>query len=194
MRRADARRACREGALTRSRAPPPPPPSAPRVKVLLRKIEAEGCQLSENPVRCEDVFGSMSVGGAYDTSRKAVVMNPAAPVQFLQQSEWTRAVSHELVHAFDDCRARVDWSNCRHIACTEVRAANLSGDCDFSTEMGRRPMSMLGDSWAGHQQACVRRRAEISLRAHEQCAPDARLTLESVWDDCYRDYAPFSTN
>ena len=38
-------------------------------------------------------------------------------------------LTHELVHAYDHCRAYVDWSNCVHHACSEVRAANLSGDC-----------------------------------------------------------------
>ena len=41
------------------------------------------------------------------------------------------------VHAFDDCRAKVDWSNCVHHACSEIRAANLSGDCSFMQEMMR---------------------------------------------------------
>jgi inner membrane protease ATP23 len=38
-------------------------------------------------------------------------------------------LTHELVHAYDHCRAYVDWTNCVHHACSEVRAANLSGDC-----------------------------------------------------------------
>lgn len=28
---------------------------------------------------------------------------------------------HELVHAYDQCRAKVNWKSCYHIACTEVR-------------------------------------------------------------------------
>lgn len=122
------------------------------------------------------------------------MMNPAAPKQFLDQGEWNRSITHELVHAYDDCRAKVDWSNCKHIACTEIRSANLSGDCDFSAEMGRMPLTMMGTAWSGHQQQCVRRRAELSLRMHSQCAENARVTLESVWDQCYKDYAPFSSN
>ena len=28
---------------------------------------------------------------------------------------------HELVHAYDECRGKdFDWTNCRHIACSEV--------------------------------------------------------------------------
>jgi len=31
-------------------------------------------------------------------------------------------VTHELIHAFDHCRAEVDLKNPIHLACTEVRA------------------------------------------------------------------------
>eukprot|EP00960_Hanusia_phi_P011310 330485-Hanusia_phi.AAC.1 len=40
-------------------------------------------------------------------------------------------MTHELIHAYDHCRAYVDWSNCVHHACSEIRAANLSGDCKW---------------------------------------------------------------
>lgn len=30
-------------------------------------------------------------------------------------------VTHELIHAFDHCRAEVDLKNPLHLACTEVR-------------------------------------------------------------------------
>lgn len=34
---------------------------------------------------------------------------------------------HELVHAYDECRGKdFDWTNCRHIACSEVRLASHS--------------------------------------------------------------------
>lgn len=37
-----------------------------------------------------------------------------------QQGEVDRCMVHELVHAFDHCRAKVDWHNCEHHACSEV--------------------------------------------------------------------------
>jgi hypothetical protein len=50
-------------------------------------------------------------------------------VTFFWVAELT--LTHELVHAYDHCRAYVDWSNCVHHACSEIRAANLSGDCSM---------------------------------------------------------------
>ncbi|GFP94511.1 probable serine/threonine-protein phosphatase 2a regulatory subunit b'' subunit ton2 [Phtheirospermum japonicum] len=37
------------------------------------------------------------------------------------QDEVTQVVIHELIHAYDECRAaNLDWSNCAHHACREV--------------------------------------------------------------------------
>ena len=37
------------------------------------------------------------------------------------QDEVNQVVIHELIHAYDDCRAaNLDWSNCAHHACSEV--------------------------------------------------------------------------
>jgi mitochondrial inner membrane protease ATP23 len=39
-------------------------------------------------------------------------------------------MAHELIHAFDFCRRRFDYDgNAIQVACSEVRAANMSGDC-----------------------------------------------------------------
>lgn len=35
------------------------------------------------------------------------------------------AMTHELIHMFDYCRHKMDLTDIRHLACTEVRAANL---------------------------------------------------------------------
>lgn len=166
--------------------------------MLLSKIDAMGCKLAPEPIVCEDAFGDAMVAGAYDTDRSMVVMNPNVPPSFLNQSEWTRAVTHELVHAYDNCRANVNPVDCSHIACTEIRAANLSGDCDLLTELQRMPSRLLLGGMSGHQQKCVRRRAELSLSLHPQCTetgPESvKQYVNNVWEPCYRDTAPFSTN
>ena len=52
---------------------------------------------------------------------------PSAACLFLQD-EVSHALTHELVHAYDHCRAvNLDWTNCQHHACSEIRAAALSG-------------------------------------------------------------------
>lgn len=38
------------------------------------------------------------------------------------------ALTHELIHAYDHCRAAsLDWASLEHHACSEIRAASLSG-------------------------------------------------------------------
>jgi mitochondrial inner membrane protease ATP23 len=172
---------------------------APRVATLLRKIEALGCPLSQPPILCDDIFDGLQLAGAYDTSRKAVIMNPAVPDAFLNESEFARMITHELVHAFDVCRVDFKEDNCKHIACTEIRASNLSGECDLGVELKRKKVFQ----WGGHQQQCVKRRAELSLSGHEFCVKSgedpekkdgAKLAIASVFENCYKDYAPFASN
>ena len=124
-------------------------------------------------------------------------MNPRVPPAFSNQGEATRTLTHELIHAFDNCRVKLEENNCGHIACTEVRAANLSGDCDFLVEAGRAPVQLLSGGLGGAQQRCVRRRAELSLSMHPHCNKnpgDVDRTVASVWSPCYSDAAPFSSN
>ena len=59
------------------------------------------------PVVCEDIFGGVPVLGAFDPSRSLVVLNPALGDAAMTQAEWTRTITHELVHAFDHCRVEV---------------------------------------------------------------------------------------
>lgn len=36
------------------------------------------------------------------------------------QTMMDHTMAHELIHAYDQCRIKIDWSNCLHLACTEV--------------------------------------------------------------------------
>lgn len=57
-------------------------------------------------------------------------------------------LTHELVHSYDHCRAHVDWNDLKHLACSEIRAANLSGECFFWKENFAR----LKFGWKKHHQ------------------------------------------
>lgn len=50
------------------------------------------------------------------------------------QGHMNDTLTHELVHSYDHCRAQVDWNDIHHLACSEIRAANLSGECFFWKE------------------------------------------------------------
>jgi len=107
-------------------------------------------------------------------ARGAISISPASP-SAASPAALAAVVSHELVHAFDTCRARVD--RCEHLACTEVRAANLSGECNGG----------------GARADCVRRSAVASVRAHGGCEArgGAEVGVAAVWAACMADRAPF---
>ena len=46
------------------------------------------------------------------------------------------SMAHELIHAIDMCRTKMDpINNCIHMACTEIRAENLAGECHWVREL-----------------------------------------------------------
>ena len=173
---------------------------SPRIHVLLAKMAERGCAAAAAPVACADVFGGAPVGAGYDAGAQRVVVNPRVPAGRLNAGEVTRALAHELVHAYDACRAVVDAGDCAHLACTEIRAANLSGDCDFFVEAQRMPLRLAAAPLAARQQACVRRRAELSVAMHAACGGGADAgraaarAVAAAWAPCYADAAPFASN
>lgn len=108
-----------------------------------------------------------------------------------QPNEVPNTVAHELIHAYDDARANLDWTNLVHHACTEIRAANLSGDCTFWRELNRSNVHPLNVSKAGER--CVRRRAQLSVAMNPLCPSEraAESAVDKAWSVCFRDMAPF---
>jgi inner membrane protease ATP23 len=120
-----------------------------------------------------------------------------------------KTLVHELVHAVDQCRTNLDpLHNCLHVACTEVRAENLSGECSFWTELPRMlhkdkgaagsngaettpSSSSSSGRFAGHGKDCVRRRAVLSVRGNPHCASGADRYVDAVLERCFADVFPF---
>ena len=97
-------------------------------------------------------------------------------------------LAHELIHAIDMCRTKMDpLHNCMHLACTEIRAENLSGECNMSWEFMRGKLN----SYLGHGQECVRRRAIDSVRANPNCTQNAAAYVDAAMERCYKDTFPF---
>lgn len=97
-----------------------------------------------------------------------------------------KTIVHELIHAIDKCRTNMDpLHNCIHIACTEIRAENLSGECSFWKEIPRM------SKFAGHGQECVRRRAILSVRGNPNCASRAEELVDAAMFRCFQDVYPF---
>jgi hypothetical protein len=87
-------------------------------------------------------------------------------------------------------------NNCKHLACTEVRAAFFSTKCNpkqrssrWSTFGGR--MDLLDRKDASDY--CVRELAQEHLEEKEKCKEKAERYVNYVFDRCSKDMAPFES-
>ncbi|KAI7093379.1 hypothetical protein KC352_g39881, partial [Hortaea werneckii] len=99
-------------------------------------------------------------------------------------------LAHEMVHAYDHMRFKLDPYDLRHAACMEIRASTLSGECRWTREFFTR------GQWSVTQQLqeCVRRRAVLSVANRPACQGDkvkAERVVDSVWESCFQDTRPF---
>ena len=98
---------------------------------------------------------------------------------------------HELIHSVDVCRAKMDpLRNCMQLACTEIRAENLSGECNLSWEFLRGKLN-TSTKLLGHGKDCVKRRAIDSVKANPNCTSRAELYVDAAMERCYADTFPF---
>ncbi|XP_070611605.1 mitochondrial inner membrane protease ATP23 homolog isoform X2 [Erythrolamprus reginae] len=90
---------------------------SPQVKLLLEAMKNSGCAVTNNRhISCENC--DKHVGGGFDSSVSQIVL---CQNNIHSQSQMNRVVAHELIHAFDHCRAHVDWfNNIKHLACSET--------------------------------------------------------------------------
>ncbi|KAF2403335.1 mitochondrial inner membrane protease atp23 [Trichodelitschia bisporula] len=156
---------------------------SPIVSFLQREIADIGPEINSDNVRCRRCTTSQS--GGFDSNYGILLC--ANEMRNRKQVEDTLA--HEMVHAYDHVRFKVDPDNMRHQACTEIRASMLSGECRFTREFFKR------GQWKITQQLqeCVRRRATLSLAARPQIKDDVQAAriINEVWDSCFTDTRPF---
>ncbi|XP_053572720.1 mitochondrial inner membrane protease ATP23 homolog isoform X1 [Bombina bombina] len=158
--------------------------TSPYAKLLLDAMKQSGCTVyKDRHFSCEECDGSVS--GGFDAATSEIVL---CQNNIRQQSHMNRVVTHELIHAFDHCRAHVDWfNNVKHLACSEIRAANLSGDCSLGNELTRFKFGVKE-----HHQVCVRDRALRSILAVRKVSrEDAEKAVDEVFDSCFNDHEPF---
>ena len=98
-------------------------------------------------------------------------------------------MAHEMIHIYDQARFNTDWNNLRHHACTEIRAASLSGECRWMSEF----FGGLYTDFIKHHQACTKRRAVMSVVLNKNCKDEeqARHVVNEVFESCFRDTRPF---
>ena len=163
------------------------------IKFMRDKMHELGCDTTKEEnftFKCQPCGSNKVIGyfsGVADGNKGVIICEDNVAEYQLSGEHVERTVLHELIHAYDTCRAKVDCNDCRHLACTEIRAALLSGDCDMLNEWRRRNFGFKAQGVS-----CVKRRAELSVAAHPNCGGDkARAAVEEVFEKCYSDTAPF---
>ena len=158
--------------------------SSPMVKFLLEAMTRSNCK-SPVQIRCIPCPPETKATGTYDPNQGITLCQNWMDSSL--QAEDT--ISHELIHAYDYCRVKFDKDNCRHNACSEIRAANLSGDCKWSREIFRGNFDKL----MGQHQRCVKRRAILSLQSNLACrdCKDLGKLVDEIFSVCFSDTAPF---
>eukprot|EP01026_Neomeris_dumetosa_P055579 TRINITY_DN5058_c0_g2_i5.p2 TRINITY_DN5058_c0_g2~~TRINITY_DN5058_c0_g2_i5.p2 ORF type:complete len:183 (+),score=11.43 TRINITY_DN5058_c0_g2_i5:198-746(+) len=154
------------------------------LKLLKRKMEEAGCPIGSRFFSVEACKGK-AIGGGFMPGLGVIVCHD----QLSTYSEVRNALVHELIHAYDHCRVRdLDFGNCKHLACTEVRAANLSGDCKWYQEFLRGNATLYNR--AQHRK-CAMRRAQLSVSMSAHCKYRAQECVEEVFEECMQDTQPF---
>ncbi|KAF0696797.1 Aste57867_12459 [Aphanomyces stellatus] len=161
--------------------------NCPKVTFLLSAMEKMGCKVKDIPSFFTSQYCEGNINGGFmlnDDGEPGVVLCQ----NHIKDQDWmNRTLAHELIHAYDHCRAQIDWKrDCDAHACSEIRAAALSGDCDWHLEVFRGHFNV-----AKQHQECVRRRAELSLKYNPLCEGKETTCVQKVFETCYKDTWPY---
>lgn len=157
---------------------------SPLVKLMMGALRRSGCALDiRRHIACEEC--SPTVSGGYDPGlNQIVVCQNVATSEGLVQG----VLTHEMIHMFDYCNNDLDFKNIDHLACTEIRAANLT-HCSFVSALMQGDISLF-DIKESHQ-LCVKNKALQSILAVRQVSKlDAIEAVDRVFPKCYSDLEP----
>lgn len=119
--------------------------NSPLVKLMMGALRSSGCPIDlRRHISCE--VCDTTVTGGYDP-----VMNQIVVCQNMARNEGMvqGVLTHEMIHMFDYCNNELDFRNIDHLACTEIRAANLA-HCSFLSAMMQGDASIF-DIKKSHQ-------------------------------------------
>ncbi|RMY63411.1 hypothetical protein D0863_10563 [Hortaea werneckii] len=162
---------------------------SPIIRFMKHNIDLLGppdgsASINESNVRCRRCDSQQS--GGFDPEYGILV----CANQLRNRGHLEDTLAHEMVHAYDHMRFKLDPYDLRHAACMEIRASTLSGECRWTREFFTR------GQWSVTQQLqeCVRRRAVLSVANRPACQGDkvkAERVVDSVWESCFQDTRPF---
>nr|SVE85736.1 EOG090X0CKN [Daphnia pulicaria] len=159
--------------------------NSPLVKLMYSALKASGCEIDlRRHIACE--VCDVSVSGGYDPKLNQIVVcqNVVRNKGIIQG-----ILTHEMIHMFDACRHQLDFKNIHHLACTEIRAANLT-HCSFMSAMFQGDASPF--RIRKQHAECVRVKALGSVMAvrPDVTKEEALAAIDKVFTKCYNDLEP----
>jgi len=146
---------------------------------MVYEMEKKGCPVTDSFFKCKPC--GVQAYGFYSSKLGVVLCEDHLP----NHKEREAMARHELVHAYDYCTKELNMNNCVHIACSEIRASNLSGECNPTVKL---TLTTKLESQHWH---CVKRRAQLSVSIIPQCKESAEQAVKMAWPYCSRDSDPF---
>ncbi|KAH9496345.1 Mitochondrial inner membrane protease atp23 [Bulinus truncatus] len=156
-----------------------------KVKLMVAALESHGCPVDlTRHISCEPCRDR--VNGGFDPKAMQVVI---CQNNIQSRDICCNVLAHELLHAFDFCRAKVDFENLRHLACTEIRAANMF-HCSLAAAFSSGEASLFNIK--ERHQLCVKNKALQSVKLVRNVSElEAMVAIDEVFDKCYNDTEPF---
>lgn len=163
---------------------------------MLKHLKLSGCAFTSSSLQCHPCPENRA-GGFHPELGVLLCQDRLVNKKLMEDT-----IAHELIHAFDHCRFKLDWENLRHQACSEVRWCHPHHDHCLSTVLiadprcqleWRLPVGTRGPKRVLHiqqaasgaylwgigevrndlDQACVKRRAYLSVLGNPSCkSPD----------------------
>ena len=102
----------------------------------------------------------------------------------MNQSDFDNALQRQLILMYDNVRGggRHDLNNCKHLACSEVRAALFNDQC----KVKQSTVEMLRGSHEGEkldaQKYCFRNIAVNHLKEKQRCADKSEQYIDYVFE------------
>ncbi|CAG9770592.1 unnamed protein product [Ceutorhynchus assimilis] len=157
---------------------------SPLVRLMLGALKSSGCAIDiRRHISCEKC--APNVSGGFDPILNQVVI---CHNNTFKESAIQGVLTHELIHMFDYCRNNLDFKNLDHLACTEIRAANLV-HCSFVSAWLNGDTSIF--KFRDTHQYCVRNKALSSMLAvRDVTREQAMEAIERVFSKCYNDLEP----
>jgi hypothetical protein len=115
----------------------------------------------------------------------------------VKRRDFDNAMKRMLIKMYDHARSENYKSdNCKHLACTEVRAALFHSQCNPKE---RSRMKLLKNSSKAKEKLlanefCVRELAIEHLKERSKCEPKADRYVDYIFEKCKNDTAPINSS